>query len=66
MPAVGPASGTRRDLGVEDSNPRARSLYERLGYAAYGSEPDSWDQEAVDGTVTRHETVVTLMRRDLP
>jgi ribosomal protein S18 acetylase RimI-like enzyme len=26
----------RAELGVEDSNPRARSLYERLGDAAYG------------------------------
>jgi len=56
----------RAELGVEDSNPRARSLYERLGYAAYGSEPDSWDQEAADGTVTRYETMLTLMRKELP
>ena len=56
----------RAELGVEDGNPRARSLYERLGYAAYGSEPDSWDQEAADGTVTRYDTIVTLMRRELP
>ena len=54
------------ELGVEDSNPRARALYERLGYAAYGREPDSWDQEAADGTVTRYDTIVTLMRRELP
>lgn len=32
----------RAELGVERSNSRARSLYERLGYAAYGSEPDSY------------------------
>ena len=56
----------RAELGVEDSNPRARSLYERLGYAAYGSEPDSWDQEAADGTVARYETMLTLMRKELP
>lgn len=55
----------RAELGVEDSNPRARSLYERLGYAAYGSEPDSWDQEAADGTVSRYETMLTLMRKEL-
>lgn len=51
---------------MEDSNPRARALYERLGYAAYGREPDSWDQEAAEGTVTRYDTIVTLMRRELP
>lgn len=56
----------RAELGVEDGNPRARSLYEKLGYAAYGSEPDSWDQEAADGTVTRYETMLTLMRKGLP
>jgi len=56
----------RAELGVEDSNPRARALYERLGYAAYGSELDSWDQEAADGTVTRYETMLTLMRKELP
>jgi ribosomal protein S18 acetylase RimI-like enzyme len=56
----------RAELGVEESNPRARVLYERLEYAAHGSEPDSWDREAADGTVTRYETVVTLMRKELP
>jgi ribosomal protein S18 acetylase RimI-like enzyme len=56
----------RAELGVEDSNPRARSLYEKLGYAAYGSEPDSWDQDAADGTVTHYETMLTLMRKKLP
>lgn len=56
----------RAELGVEDGNSRARSLYERLGYTAYGNEPDSWDQEAADGTVTRYETKLTLMRKALP
>ena len=55
----------RAELGVEDGNPRARSLYERLGYAAYGSEPDSWDQEGADGTVARYETMLTLMHKAL-
>ena len=56
----------RAELGVEESNPRARALYERLGYAAYGSEPDSWDQEAADGTISRYDTMLTLMRKELP
>jgi ribosomal protein S18 acetylase RimI-like enzyme len=56
----------RAELGVEDINPRARSLYERLGYVAYGSEPDSWDQQAADGTISRYETMLTLMGKELP
>src|SRR5215472_5052402 len=56
----------RAELGVEECNPRARALYERLGYVAYGREPASWDEEAPDGSVTRYETVCTLMRKELP
>jgi ribosomal protein S18 acetylase RimI-like enzyme len=56
----------RAELGVEECNPRARALYERLGYVAYGREPASWDEEAPDGTISRYETVCTLMRTDLP
>jgi ribosomal protein S18 acetylase RimI-like enzyme len=55
----------RAELGVEESNPRARALYGRLGYVAYGRAPDSWDEQAPDGTITRHETVCTLMRKKL-
>ncbi|WP_327179633.1 GNAT family N-acetyltransferase [Streptomyces sp. NBC_01335] len=53
------------ELGVEEDNPRARALYERLGYRAYGREPDAWDEEAADGTLRRHETMCTMMRKDL-
>jgi ribosomal protein S18 acetylase RimI-like enzyme len=56
----------RAELGVEESNPRARALYDRLGYRAYGREPDSWDEEAPDGTISRYVTIVTLMRKQLP
>ncbi|EXU66365.1 hypothetical protein Z951_20745 [Streptomyces sp. PRh5] len=55
----------RAELAVEEGNPRARSLYERLGYRAYGREPDSWDVEAEDGSIQRYETTCTLMRKDL-
>ncbi|MER6094426.1 GNAT family N-acetyltransferase [Streptomyces sp. NPDC001728] len=55
----------RAELGVEESNPRARALYERLGYVAYGREPDAWDVEAPDGSLRRYETMCTLMRKDL-
>lgn len=55
----------RAELGVEECNPRARALYERLGYVSYGREPASWDSEAPDGSITRYETVCTLMRKEL-
>jgi ribosomal protein S18 acetylase RimI-like enzyme len=61
------ARGLRRaELKVEESNPRARALYERLGYITYGHEPASWNTEAADGSLTRYETVCTLMRKELP
>jgi hypothetical protein len=40
-----------------DPDLRARALYERLGYVAYGSEPD--------GSIRRHETTCVLMRKPL-
>ncbi|MFJ4623927.1 GNAT family N-acetyltransferase [Streptomyces sp. NPDC088812] len=55
----------RAELAVEENNPRARDLYERLGYVAYGREPDAWDEEGPDGAIRRHETMCVLMRRDL-
>ena len=60
------ARGLRRaELGVEECNPRARALYERLGYVAYGSAPESWDEDAPDGSVVRYETVCIWMRKEL-
>ncbi|MFF6888010.1 GNAT family N-acetyltransferase [Streptomyces sp. NPDC012421] len=53
------------ELGVEDGNPRARALYERLGYVAFDRQPDAWDERAADGSSRRYETVCTLMRKDL-
>jgi ribosomal protein S18 acetylase RimI-like enzyme len=55
----------RAELGVEESNPRARALYDRLGYVAYGRAPESWDEQAPDGSVFRYETTCTLMRKEL-
>ena len=61
------ARGLRRaELGVEENNPRARALYERLGYVAYGRKPEAWDVDAPNGSITRYETVCTLMRKELP
>jgi len=56
---------TRAEIGVEVSNPRARALYERLGYVAYDERPESWDQQNPDGSITRYETTCTQLRKDL-
>lgn len=56
----------RAELGVEDGNPRARALYERLGYTAFDQQPASWDTEAPDGSIQRYRTTCTLMRKHLP
>ncbi|MFF8592993.1 GNAT family N-acetyltransferase [Streptomyces sp. NPDC015220] len=53
------------ELGVEENNPRARALYERLGYVAYDRQPDAWDEQAPDGSSRRYETMCTLMRKEL-
>ncbi|MFD4724746.1 GNAT family N-acetyltransferase [Streptomyces seoulensis] len=53
------------ELSVEDDNPRARALYERLGYVAHDRRPDAWDEQTPDGTLRRHETMCTVMRKDL-
>lgn len=52
-------------IDVEDDNPRARTLYERLGYVAYDRRPEAWDEQDADGHVVRHETMCTLMRKEL-
>ena len=55
----------RAQLAVEEDNPRARALYERLGYVAYGRQPDAWAAQAPDGSIVRYETTCMLMRKDL-
>jgi ribosomal protein S18 acetylase RimI-like enzyme len=55
----------RAELGVEQINPRARALYERLGYVAYSRALESWDEQAADGSIFRYETMCTLMRKEL-
>ncbi|MBY8877256.1 GNAT family N-acetyltransferase [Streptomyces sp. PLK6-54] len=62
---IGARGLTRAELGVEEGNPRARALYERLGYRAFGRELDSWDVQAEDGSLQRYETMCTLMRKGL-
>jgi ribosomal protein S18 acetylase RimI-like enzyme len=52
-------------LGVEVENTRARALYERLGYVAFGQEPDSWEFEDAAGQMQLYETHVVHMRKEL-
>jgi ribosomal protein S18 acetylase RimI-like enzyme len=54
------------ELGVELDNPRARALYERLGYVVYGEAPEEWDAEGPSGEIVRHRTVCALMRKTMP
>jgi ribosomal protein S18 acetylase RimI-like enzyme len=52
-------------LSVEDDNPRARALYERLGYAAWRQESAAWHYEDDEGTLRLYETRVTVLRKRL-
>lgn len=52
-------------LGVEDTNPRARRLYERLGYQAAGRQHASWEYEDDDGVLRLYETTLTILRKRL-
>ena len=54
------------ELGIDDASSRPRALYERLGYVVSGAETGSWDVDAPDGSVTRYETTITLLRKQLP
>jgi ribosomal protein S18 acetylase RimI-like enzyme len=56
---------SRVDLGVGEDNLRARALYERLGYVAYGSEVDRWSYERDDGSAAMVEDLCTLLGKDL-
>ncbi len=57
---------TRAVMAVEDDNVRARALYERLGYRAFGHEQESWEVEGDDGGVRIHVAECTLLARQLP
>jgi len=52
-------------LGVEDNNPRARRLYQRLGYQAAGRQHASWEYEDDDGVLRLYETTLTILRKRL-
>lgn len=50
-------------LGVEDNNPRARALYERLGYRPVGREKASWPRQGDDGQIEMYETEETILSK---
>lgn len=52
-------------LGVELNNPRARALYERLGYQPFAEEAAGWESQDANGLRFWKETRMTLMRRSL-
>ena len=52
-------------LDVELDNPRARTLYERLGYREASRQSASWQIEEPDGSASLYETEVATLRKDL-
>jgi ribosomal protein S18 acetylase RimI-like enzyme len=53
------------ELAVEDNNPRARALYERLGYREAGRERASWNREDSEGNLVLYETELAVLRKEL-
>jgi hypothetical protein len=52
-------------LAAEDTNLRARALYEHLGYAVCGHTQDSWKETDPLGHIPTYHADVTLMRKCL-
>jgi ribosomal protein S18 acetylase RimI-like enzyme len=52
-------------IGVDDDNPGARRLYERLGFVAEGHETESRERADANGVLSTSQALVTLMRKDL-
>jgi len=52
-------------IGVEEDNPGARALYERLGYVHYGHEQSSWTQIDIQGERYTHHAEIDLLKKDL-
>ncbi len=53
------------ELAVEDNNPRARALYERLGYREAGRKSASSNREDAAGNVSLYETQLAVLRKNL-
>jgi GNAT superfamily N-acetyltransferase len=56
---------SRAELRYEEHEAANRAFYERIGYIAYGTVPDGWDQQFPDGRIERYETICVQMRRGL-
>jgi len=52
-------------LSVETNNPRAKALYERLGYKQYGQDQESWQEIDNDGRPSTYHAQVDLLRKEL-
>lgn len=56
----------RAELAVEYDNPRAHTLYRRLGYLDCGHGVEEWDVESSDGALIRYRTACVVMGKQLP
>jgi len=52
-------------LGVEDDNPSARALYERLGYEPVGRRQVGWESQGADGELFWHQTEISELDKQL-
>lgn len=52
-------------LSVEQSNPRAKALYERLGWDVVGETTESWQQDDGNGEVFTYTTNCWVMAKPL-
>ena len=53
------------ELGVEVDNPRARALYDRLGYSEVGRESAAWNVEDANGELILYETELAVLSKRL-
>jgi len=53
------------ELGVDVDNPRARALYDRLGYSEVGRESAAWNVEDANGELILYETELAVLSKRL-